>query len=136
MGLGGSRRRPSRRGADDEAHADEYTVTVRTPLGLCVNHSLGSVLLVTGISPGGSIAEWNRSAKDQSKVQFHDVIVEVNGVEGDAEAMRAKCTEAEGRLLVLRLRRISEEGLAHRTTFGKRCRALPSLSEETLALAA
>jgi len=67
----------------------------------------GAALEVINIRPGGVVDEWNRRAPNDRVIWLGDLIVEANGVRGDAQRVDAEL--GRGGDLRLRLRRPEEE---------------------------
>jgi len=69
-------------------------------IGMDVDYAHKDSLKVLRIHPGGLIDIWNRNQATW-KVQFGDVIVEINGQRGTADELMAMLTGAPSRLEVL-----------------------------------
>merc|ERR1740120_672763 len=88
-------------------HPQEFVAVVSKtnfsqPLGVDVDVSDDTCLTIERVHESGALPMWNRK-NPATLVQPGDVIVDVNGVRGDAELMTLACTRQQ--VLELRIRR-------------------------------
>lgn len=74
----------------------------KTPLGILVKVKHRIFLKITAFKDKGVFHDYNEASPESARVRVDDLIASVNGVEGSAEAMLMRMTEATSLVLALR----------------------------------